>query len=636
MSRGAPDQHQMSGPWLTWPVLFGILSLTAMAYLPVRKFDFINFDDSYLVQSNPLLLRPLSFEVLFSSFAGWIHPLTNFSYWLESSVFGIQPTAFHMANLIFHLLGVSALYFWILELTGSRLHASLLAMLFAWHPTHVEAVGWIAQQNSVLAAAFFWLSLYAHARAMKGKGHGFWIASWVFAFLSLMAKPFALGLPLVFLLVEWWKEPTPFRDLLRRRWLSLGLFGALVIVVAGANISSQWAIREGSSASLWSHFTRVPLQLAFYVEKTILPLHLKIIYGPQDLGLRGWPLLLLVIWAVSSAMAARVSLTFRRNFIFGFGFFLLMIVPTLKLIPFGDESPVSDRYLYVAQTGLLFPFVAAAGLKRKWLLGTVSIFAIFCFYLTILRLPDWRESSAMWQSLLRVQPDSKDAYENLGSFELGQQHLDEALKLLSRGKTETANNKANRAFILVRKGQMGEADQLFKQAEDLSPESPTILNMRGTYYLELGDLVRASEFFRRSLARPAVILSAQVRAEAQSNLGVLEFRRGDYKSCLDWQRQALKSSPTYLLARYNQALCHLRLKEFDQAERDYISVLKSQPGFAIAENDLGAIALGRGDRQAAVDHFKRALTLDPSLKEAADNLTFVLKTTTTEPKPGTQ
>jgi protein O-mannosyl-transferase len=610
---------------LLWPI-FIITVLTVVAYWPVIKFDFINFDDPYLVQRNPLLLRGLSTQVLFSSFAGWIHPLTNLTYWVDAHLYGISPGGFHETNLLFHLLATCGLFFWIENLTGSRFQAGVLAMLFAWHPTHVEAVAWVAERNSVVSAAFFWFCLYAHGRAIEHENKSWWFAAWILGFLSLMGKPFALGLPFIFLLIEWWKTQIPLRDLIKRRVVSNLAFGGLVVMVAALNLRSQFAIRAPSSTGIVDLLIRVPQQIAFYIEKSIWPAPLKIIYEPHDLALGLLPFLVIAAGIALSFFGASKSKSFRCNLIFGFGFFILTIAPMLKLIPFGDESPVSDRYLYISQIGLFFPFVCIRPVRFFVGFAIAEVIAALVFLgLTIQRLPDWQDSVAMWKSLLRAEPNSKDAYENLASFYLGQERLDEALTLLERGKTETSNNMANQAFIMAHRHRFDEADRKLKQAEALSPSDPVVMNIRGSFFLESNNLEAAQAAFLKSLATPAILLSSQVQAEAENNLGVLAIRRGEFRECIVWQNRALESSPTYALALYNLSHCYLQLGQLDEAERGYIALLKIQPQFPMAENALGAISVRRGDLKVAEAHFVRALQMDPKLQLATDNLAIIRK-----------
>ena len=615
-----------------WSFVILIVGLTLILFFPVLHFDFINFDDPYMVTGNPRLLQPLSFETLFAPLSGLIHPLTNLTYWLDTQIYGLNPAGFHLTNVLFHVIAAAALFFWVFNLTKDLAVATVLTAAFAWHPTHVESVAWITERKDVVSAAFFWLCLLSHSFTIGKFKKPWWILTWIFAFLSFMGKPLALGLPFILILLEWWKsKEEPSTDTCFRKkniflFLTFGslsfFFGLINVLAQNAN---RAAIPGSSSASLW----RLPLQLIFYVHKTFWPTDLKLIYSSADLAPSLFPLIVfLAVFGLFFYLSFR-SKSFRRDTFFGLGFFLLIIGPSLKLIPFGDESPVAERYLYVAQTGLLWPF--ARSLRqvslyyRKILIVLFSFILAIYFFLSSQRLPAWQDGPSMWKSLLAVDPQSKIAHDQLAGVALSQERMTEALTELQLGDTESLNNLVNQAFALLRLDRMPEADQKIKQAELLKSDHPKVLNIRGLWLMQTGDLVHAEDFLKRSLASPNQVLAALTKAETQSNLGVLAYRRGDLKDCISWQEEALASSPNYGLARYNLAFCQLQSGQLDKAEDNYNQALQILPRLAMIHHDLGVIAIKRGQLDKAELFFKQALEIDPELKVAQQNLETLKK-----------
>jgi Flp pilus assembly protein TadD len=64
----------------------------------------------------------------------------------------------------------------------------------------------------------------------------------------------------------------------------------------------------------------------------------------------------------------------------------------------------------------------------------------------------------------------------------------------------------------------------------------------------------------------------------------------------------------------------LRLGRFDVAEREFNHLLDANYQPAGGHFGLGMIAEARGDRAAAVTHYRRAVALDPAFKEARQAL----------------
>lgn len=600
-----------------------ILLVTAGLFWPVVEYSYINLDDPALVQQNADLFKPLSIRTLFKPVAGLYHPLTNLSLWLNARLQGIlEFRVYHLTNLLFHLLAVIMIFVWTHRLTGQVVAAFLLTAAFAWHPTHVESIAWISERKDVLSVFFFWASLTAFAYEQ-------FILAMLMAVLSLLSKPFALTLPVVLVWIELWRRDfqTSVLQVIRRYQVSLAVFALFSFTAAALALRSQSTLRKETSTDLLDAIVVLPQQIFFYVHKTIYPVELRLIYERTDLFLATTGSILAGVWIVLTALLCWRNVQFRKDALFGGGFFLLTILPMLKIIPFGDDRLVADRYLYVSQTGLLWPWALWFSRSKKWLAWRSMVAATVLAYWIFLvheRLPDWENSESMWKSVLRISPESKEANENLGRFYMGEERHEIALHYLMRGKVNTWDNLNNQAFLLMRMNRLNEADLKLRQAEELAPGEPTILNLRGNLLMESGQVEMAEKFFLRSLHTPALLQEDQIKAEAQTNLGVAAFRRGDLQGCLNWQAEALKTQPNYVYAIHNRAACQYAAGNFDAAKKDYEFTLRLRPEFAMAHNGLGAVALAQSNLDLAESYFRKALVADPAFKAAQENLQRVL------------
>lgn len=597
-----------------------LLLLTAAFFAQIRNFDFINLDDLYLVQGNGDWLRPFDLHNLLKPVAGLYHPLTNFTYWLDAHLWGTTPGAFHLTGLYFHLLSICGIYLWIERLTGLKFHALAFAACFAWHPSHVESVAWISERKDVVSVAFYFLALAAHAQSLRESRRIWLVISLAMAVLSLAGKPFALTLPAVVLWIERWKTEKSVSELLKRRKWFFALSSVASLLAAVLVLKSQIDVR----ANIGSDLLLLPAQLGFYLSTTFFPNNIKLVYEKNDLLPGVWSSLTLAAYFLGTFYAARKSTSFRKNLIFGWGFFILTIAPMLKIIPFGDDSPVNDRYLYVSQTGLLFPWIMALT-GKLWQVAVTSSLLAACAALTLQRIPDWRDSMTLWESHLALDPNSPTAHEFLGRFFLSREKHERALSHLERGQTTNWENSLNQAFVLSRLGRLQEASRKLSDAEKLFPNDPKVLNLRGSLHMEHGDLAKAEEYFSRSLASQPTLLQDLAKAEAQTNMGVLAFRRGNNAGCIEWQNLALRSLPGYVYALHNRAACNYLTQNFSQAKIDYESIINIDPEFAMAYNGLGVIVLQEGHLDAAENYFRKALIADPNLAVASDNIAKVAR-----------
>ena len=89
---------------------------TAIPYSQARYFSFVNYDDPEYVTENPHVRSGLTPHSIAWSFnvgyaANW-HPLTWLSHMLDCTMFGMDPGAHHMTNLLFHILNTLLLFFY--------------------------------------------------------------------------------------------------------------------------------------------------------------------------------------------------------------------------------------------------------------------------------------------------------------------------------------------------------------------------------------------------------------------------------------------------------------------------------------------------------------------------------------------
>ena len=208
------------------PRLIGLLLalITLLAYLPVARDSFINFDDQVYVTDNRPVQNGLTWAGIQWAFtaghaSNW-HPLTWLSHMLDCEWFGLNAGAHHSVNVLFHTANAVLLFLLLLRLTQELWPSLFVAALFAWHPLHVESVAWISERKDVLSTFFALLTLLAYVRhaqqVTSDRGPApavsrftlhvsrfYWLALACFT-LGLMSKPMLVTLPFVMLLLDYW------------------------------------------------------------------------------------------------------------------------------------------------------------------------------------------------------------------------------------------------------------------------------------------------------------------------------------------------------------------------------------------------------------------------------------------------
>lgn len=111
----------------------------------------------------------------------------------------------------------------------------------------------------------------------------------------------------------------------------------------------------------------------------------------------------------------------------------------------------------------------------------------------------------------------------------------------------------NLGVICCEEENTAEAEKYFMKALETRPDDPDILTELGNVWLKGGESSKAEEFYRRAEAAGG---SNEVLF---NNLGVIFFRRQDYREAKKLFKKALKINPDYKEARENTALANFYL-----------------------------------------------------------------------------
>jgi len=461
-SVSSPEPHVTSQPGSkALPERMGFLLAlllivaTVALYHSVKRYPFINFDDSDYVVRNFQIQTGLDWDTVqwsFTSFyaSNW-HPLTWLSHALDYRLFGLNPAGHHDTNVLFHALN-AALLFWVLwRATGYAGRSFMVAALFALHPINVESVAWISERKNVLSMFFFLLALgayrwYAQGRFTSGNSKpsfGRYLIVLLLYALGLMAKPQVVTFPFVLLLWDYWPLQRMFPPVeaatsapqsalastpeqpggaLPGRsftWLIVEKLPPFALSAASAVITLK---AQGSTGALNSIFTSYPFPIRLenaivsyvhYLVSAIWPAHLAIYYPHPETLLNPW----LVAGALALLLGITglvISLRNRRYFLVGWFWFLGTMVPMSGLVQVGAQA-MADRYAYLPFVGLFIMFCwgiadfqpAAGPADSKWVEEGHSSsnwlpFASLALLLALAAVAHqqlwyWRDSLALWE-----------------------------------------------------------------------------------------------------------------------------------------------------------------------------------------------------------------------------------------------
>jgi protein O-mannosyl-transferase len=601
------------------------LALLVLVLLPLtifwqtRNFDFV-WDDEVNIVGNRYL-NPVALEGVIrfwqEPYERLYVPLT-YTVWAVSAVLaggrnGLNPSVFHSANLLFHVLSALVVFAILRLLIRHDWAACAGALLFAVHPLQVEPVAWITGMKDVLAGflslvAIWQYLLHAMAKAapptasrkkskaepMRKSASGLidkarvhYAVATVAFLLSILAKPSAVVTPAIVFLFDYW--------LLRRSLKEVaGGLGVWLSAAALCVIGTKWVQPESDLdfiTPLWARPFIAADALAFYLYKLFIPLGLAPDYGRlPELVIEGkWSHF---TWTVPCAVGILLYLTRDRSFwlMVGGVIFAIGILPVSGLLPFSfqNTSTVADRYLYLAMLG---PALATAWLvsqARRRLVPIASALIILLLGLaSAVQARHWRDDESLFSYALKHNPGSWTAHYGLG-------------------RALAKRNKADQAIAS------------FQEAARLKPEFTNAHFSLGGLFTAKGEYDEATAAYRQSLSIAPNFVDAR--------LGLINalMLRGDLPGAVQQFNEALKSNPNRADIYYNFANLQARMGNLSGAAQSLAQALRIKPDFLVAHNSLGRILAAQGDLIRATDHFREAVQIDPMFAEAHESLALAL------------
>jgi Flp pilus assembly protein TadD len=428
-------------------IVFALVVATSGVYAEVRNFGFLSLDDGKYVAGNEHVLGGLSLDglrwAITTGFTNNWHPLTWLSLMLDVELFGADPGAIHLVNLVLHLTNTVLVFLIFDHLTGSTGCSAFLAGVFGLHPLHVESVAWISERKDVLSA-FFWLSATAaYARYARSGSRATYLAAGVLFALGLCAKPMVVTWPFAMLLFDVWplRRVEPSR-LLRQEQTGRLLLEKLPFIAL--SIASAWI--TASLGAYYGDFTlgqrlgNAAVSYARYLGKTVWPSDLAILYPhPGD-----WP-----VWQVGASAVLLLAITAlvlrareRPFLLVGWLLFVGSLVPTIGLAQVGYQA-MADRYMYLPMLGLgiavAWGAAARLGDRRptRLALAVTGCLALAAFGIASKRyVRAWSDSDAIFTHALASTRDNwivhffhGENQLNAGKFAEAIVHLEETVRL---------------------------------------------------------------------------------------------------------------------------------------------------------------------------------------------------------------
>ncbi len=528
------------------------------------------FDDQRLVVNNAAT-RTLDLADLGS---GWgRRQVRLLSFKVDYALFGLAPRGYHVHSLLWHLLSVSLLYLAVRRLTGRGLFALPVALLFAAHPIHVEAVANVSNRKELLCMAFSLLAALGYCRSLGSAGARRWAwlgASFLAWLLALFSKQVAIVLPLSLAVYELLFLPAERRFLTRSLPLALGgaLAGGVGLVLY---LVSTLDLGDLDSILTMEGFQEEAsgFEIALTSARTFWG-HLRLLAWPVDLcpdyvmGLSRSLLepATLLAWLGLAAWAGLAVACWRRAPLLSFALSWVFIhwLPVSNLMP--TAYLLADRYMYIPSAGFCLLLVCVGDALRERVLRArprlatplaagAAVLLLGAWSLqTVSYTARWSDERTLWSYAVQCNPRSARGWNGLGFEEL-----------------QVGNHHKALAH--------------FNRALEFEPRFPAPYVNRATALLRAGDLdgaVRAIDL---------VVERWPENADAFYNRGNIRLARGEARLAVADYSRAIELLDSVSAFFHNRASAYMELEEFELAVADLERAIELDPRSAMSHFNLG-------------------------------------------------
>lgn len=608
-------------------IILGVCASILISFIslsPTLSNDFFNLDDPDIIIENNIIksFNLTNFKEILSGFTiGSYHPLTTISFAIEYSIAKLDPRLYHLDNLILHLINIALVYWLIYLLTKSLPTSFIVSLLFGIHPLHVESVVWISERKDVLFSIFYLSSIISYILLIdtESKKIKHYLICLFLFLLSLLSKPAAVTLPIILLLVDYYKKD-------KIQWVDVHnkiphfalsfVFG--IISIVGARVAN--AVEANKLYSIFERCFIANFTFITYILKLIYPYKLSILY-PYPTKFGGY--LNIVFFILPLATIAIItyvikSLKYTKDYLFGILFYFINIALVLQFFIVG-QAFLADRFTYLPSVGIFLIFVKGyLDIKKtlKFSRTTTNILlAIFIAYISFLcfktynRTKLWRESSILWTDTITKYPYLTTPYTNRGAvYEIQGKH-ELALKDFQRALEINPGNETsynNIGYVLQMLGDYDGALDAYSKSIESDPTYEKAYSNRGTIYMDQGIHDKALSDFNMA------IKLNPFKSRSFNNRGLVLRNMGNIKESIENFTYATKINPDFEKAYFNRGVTFEAIGETQLALNDYTKTIEINPDNINAYIKRGLIFVFTSNPDSAIADFSKALILSPN------------------------
>lgn len=475
-------------------IIFVILA-TLLAYANSLPNDFV-WDDETLIKDNSHIRNATYFATIFTSdlahqsHAGtaYYRPLQTVTYWMDYQLWGLNPTGYHLTNLLLHALSAVLVFFTVRHFTDQPVVPLAVALLFAVHPLNTSAVTYIAGRADSLALAGMLgaFLLHQHYRAAPGRSVLYFIAALLGYVAALFSRESAMLFPALLLVAGGrpYRRAVPFLILLG----AFLLWRHAVIQLLDKPLVAPWDVSLAQRLEIFCRSIATYLSLLFW------PVHLQmdrsVVHASHGLTLAG------ILGLLALGAAYRLG---NRSVRLGLAWFAVALLPMTGLLNL--VATVAEHWLYVPMIGFYFALASLVPWRKTTGCAAVLILVALTGR-TAVRNRDWADGATLFARQTQSAAPSERAFTNLGHTQFAAGDTAAGLATLRRAEElnpRSTTAKFNLAVVHLKRGENDLAREKLEECAALDPTDETLWELVAQIHDAQGHVALATRYYRQAL-----------------------------------------------------------------------------------------------------------------------------------------
>lgn len=630
--------------------VFILVAVLLIVYLNSLQNTFV-YDDVFTITDNYFIRDWSNFFALFthdyfqSSGEVTYRPVVTLSYFIDYSIWRLNPFGFHLTNILLHAVNGVLVYILLSMINKDRAIPFVATILFVLHPVLTEAVNGISYREDLLTTTFFLgsilLFIQSTIRNPQSAVYNYPLSLLLYL-LALCSKEMAITLPpVVFLMDLVFGGKNRIKKNILRYYpgfiLVSGFYLFLRFVWLHNPAEKQLLYPDNS---FLTNLLTMPKVLSSYVKLLFFPISFNAEY---IIAHTKTPVAAVFICSMVFLGVIGV-ITYKCYRLSGYLFFFILwffvtLSPMMNILPIANI--MAERYLYLPSIG--FCTILACILAGVWkytqiFFSTGNIMHSGChskdrrcfsqitavvFLMLLLIVPYslftvnrssvWRDPFTFWLKTTEDSPDSSRARNNLGMI------------YLQKGKTDLAIHEFQTAIAIEpdpeyhhnlgmayqNKGMREKALQEYGYVLAVNPNSALTHNNMGNILIDKGYIDEGISKFKEAIRiKPNYY-------DAHYNLGLAYFKKGLLDASIEEFKLAIRYEPDHAEAHSCLGTAYANKGLFDEAIAEMEEALRRKPNYPNVCKNLGIVYLDyRKDIQKALHFFREFLRLDPANPEA--------------------